>query len=722
MKYVFLLILVCLTGIDALSQSLVRGKIISADSVVPAAAVSLGARGTLSSADGTFSFSDVIQGEYILSVSAVGFSKFKQKLNVSSDTVSVTIQLQKKDVRLNEVQVTAEREEIQVKDSTVRMEVYSGAFLKRNLPENLMQIVNSMNGVQEQLNCGVCNTSDIHINGLEGPNTLVLIDGMPVVSALSTVYGLNGIPSSIINRIEVTRGPSSAVYGTDAIAGTINVVTKSPVHAPRFEFNSFLSSQLERNSDLSYAHAADKFSIMGSLAWFDFDRNIDRNFDGFTDVARADRKTLLLKSAYHPTDRFSLNTGFRLYGEERWGGQLNWNNSFKGSDSVYGEWINTARAEAFASVFNNLNKVKLKTDVSAVSHNQESFYGTNSFNADQLTLFAASRVERPFSNHTLIAGFSQKYNKYQDNTSVSGYGTTFLPGVFLEDELRLLNGTLKLMPGGRIDYFNKHGFILSPRLNSNLKTGKYSRLQFSAGRGFRIVSVFTEDHAALTGSRKVVIAEKLDPESSWSSSATFSQTLAWPGSSNIEVTGFYTYFTNQIIPDYSAANYITYSNLNGYSVSQGASVNYSGTFKFPLRYSMGVTFIDAYELDEVTGRSEILFAPEYSVVSQLSYRFKRLDLELSYSSKLYGPMALPEFPEPFTRPPQSPVFSIHNIQLMKRYRGFEFTMSIKNVFDYMQSSPLIDPSRPFSDTFDTSYIYGPLQGRRAVLAVKYTLF
>ena len=113
---------------------------------------------------------------------------------------------------------------------------YNKNFFKSNPSASIFESIQNINGIRPQINCGVCNTGDIHINGQDGSNTMVLIDGLPIVSGLSTVYGLTGIPQSLIEKIEIIKGPTSATYGSEAIGGLINLITKLPEYSNKFSF------------------------------------------------------------------------------------------------------------------------------------------------------------------------------------------------------------------------------------------------------------------------------------------------------------------------------------------------------------------------------------------------------------------------------------------------------------------------------------------------------
>jgi len=126
---------------------------------------------------------------------------------------------------MDEIVITGTLKAVSRLDSSVPVEVYSPAFFKKNPTPNIFESLQNVNGVRPQINCNVCNTGDIHINGLEGPYTLVLIDGMPIVSGISTVYGLSGIPNSLIEKIEIVKGPASSLYGSEAVGRLINIIT-----------------------------------------------------------------------------------------------------------------------------------------------------------------------------------------------------------------------------------------------------------------------------------------------------------------------------------------------------------------------------------------------------------------------------------------------------------------------------------------------------------------
>ena len=190
----------------------------------------------------------------------IGYSKTFSENNTTllADTLSLSINLEEDKEQMEEVVVTGTLKEVRRIESPVPVEVYSPIFFKKNPTPNIFEALQNVNGVRPQLNCNVCNTGDIHINGLEGPYTMVLIDGMPIVSSLSTVYGLSGIPNSLVERIEIVKGPASSLYGSEAVGGLINIITKKPSNAPAFSVDLMATSWEEFNTDIGFKLNAGK--------------------------------------------------------------------------------------------------------------------------------------------------------------------------------------------------------------------------------------------------------------------------------------------------------------------------------------------------------------------------------------------------------------------------------------------------------------------------------
>ena len=434
--------------------------------------------------------------------------------------------------------------------SPVKVDFVTQKFLKKIATTNVMEVIENVNGVQKQINCGVCGTNDIHINGMEGPYTLVLINGMPVMSSLSTVYGLNGIPTSLIKQIEIIKGPSSTLYGTEAVAGVINILTKNPMDVSYIELESFITSHLEKNIDFAYAPKMKKVDVLLSGNYFKMDNFLDDNNDNFTDIPFSERLSLFNQWNFKRNSQNNFSISAKYYQENRSGGVKEWNENLRGNDSIYGESIYTDRIELAASYEFPMDE-DVRIDVSYNYHHQDSYYGNIKYKAFQNIYFANLIWNKSIGhNHDFISGLSFRYQTFMDSTLANINERKFIPALFVQDEITL-NRKWSSLLGIRTDYHDEHGFIFSPRLNLKFKPKTYTTFRLNAGTGFRLVNLFTEDHAFLTGSREVLVVEDLKPEESYNINLNANHIFSLGRSTGtIDVDAFYTYFTNKITPDY----------------------------------------------------------------------------------------------------------------------------------------------------------------------------
>ncbi|AZA46828.1 TonB-dependent receptor [Chryseobacterium carnipullorum] len=626
--------------------------------------------------------------------------------------------------------------------SPVAVEVYSQKFFQKNPTPSIFEAIAMVNGVKPQLNCSVCNTGDIHINGLEGPYTMILIDGMPIVSSLSTVYGLSGIPNSLVDRIEVVKGPASSIYGSEAMGGVINIITKNALTAPKLSVDMMTSTWSENNLDVSTKFNIGKNAAsLLSINYFSFKEKIDQNKDNFTDAALQSRVSVFNKWNFQRKENRQASFAMRYLYEDRFGGEMQWNRSYRGSGDVYGESIYTNRAEVFG-LYQWPLKEYIVTQFSYNYHDQNSFYGTNPYNALQKVAFAQTYWSKKLGNHDLTGGVTFKRTFYDDNTpgTLSGDGITNAPmkspiwGAFVQDQWEI-NDKNTLLVGYRFDYDKIHHEVHSPRFAWKFSPNPYHTLRFNFGTGFRVVNLFTEDHAALTGSREVMIKSDLKPERSVNGNLNYIWKIpVGTRLLQLDASAFYTYFSNKIVGDFDTdPDKIIYDNLHGYGISRGASMNVDFNFSFPLSVNVGVTYLDVYQkFDEDHKKSQQLHAPKWSGTYNLSYKFTN-DLTLDFTGQFYGPMRLPVLPNDY-RPEYSPFYSLANIQVSKSFKsGFEVYGGVKNLFNFTPKDPLMRPFDPFDKyaddpisnpnhyTFDTAYGYAPMQRIRGFLGVKYTL-
>lgn len=643
------------------------------------------------------------------------------------------------------VVVSGTMKEVTKMSSPIPVEVYSPALFLKNPTPSIFESLGMVNGVQPQLNCNVCNTGDIHINGMEGPYTMVLIDGMPIVSSLATVYGLAGIPNSMVKRIEVVKGPASTLYGSEAVGGLINIITKDPATSPTFKTDISATSLQEYNADVAVKWNVRKASSLLGINYFNFMNRLDVNEDNFTDVTQQQRISLFNKWDVHRRDNRQTSVAVRYVYEDRWGGEMQWNRTYRGSNEVYGESIYTNRAEVIGNYQLPVQQ-KIFFDYSYNYHLQDSYYGVNAYLASQHVAFTQLRWDKQIGKHDLLAGIPFRYVFYDDNTPGTASADTvnrtnkpmrtFLPGIFVQDELKF-SEQFTLLSGLRYDRHNQHGNIFSPRLSAKYSPNKSNTFRLSMGNGFRVVNLFTEDHAALTGARQVIIKNALKPEESWNVNLNYATNLSHSsGYIGIDASVFYTYFTNKIVGDFiTDPETIIYDNLDGHAISKGVTLNADIAFTSNLKVIMGVTVMDVYQVEKNDAGRERkvpqLFAPKLSGTYSVSYSIDRLGLTLDLTGRLNGPMHLPVVPNDF-RPAKSPLYTIMNLQVTKTFTsGLEVYAGAKNILNFMPKDPLLRPFDPFDKnitnnnpygyTFDTSYNYAPVQGIKGFAGLRYTI-
>lgn len=675
----------------------------------------------------------------VLVIQFMGFETRKVNLKRKTQWTDLVLELVEIANTMDEVVISGTLKPVSKLSSPVPVEVYSPVFFQKNPTNNVYEALQNVNGVRPQLNCQVCNTGDIHINGLEGPYTMVLIDGMPIVSSLATVYGLSGIPNSLIERMEIVKGPASTLYGSEAIGGLINIITKDPVSAPKLSVEAMLTSWEEYSLDAGFhGKIGEKTNLLTGINYFNYNAPRDFNEDNFTDMALQERLSIFQKVSFGK----KVNLAGRYYREDRWGGELQWTPEYKGSDEIYGETISTRRWEVMGS-YSVVDH--LLFSFSANGHNQDSAYGDMLYKADQDIVFG----QLTYNKKDWLIGSAVRYTYYDDNTPATPEADRIvLPGVFVENTHQF-DDRNELLLGLRYDYHKDHKSIFTPRLAYKLKLKSEQVLRVNLGTGFRVVNLFTEDHAALTGARDVIIAEDLKPERSYNANLNYVKRFSFKSGAfiSVDASAWYTYFTNLILPDYETdTNQIIYDNLDGYAQSTGISMQLDFNDARGLSGQIGATLMDVSSVEDGV-RSRQILTEQFSATWSLSYRLPASFLTIDYTGNLYSPMLLPTLGELDPRPGESPWWSIQNIQMTYESGNFEFFGGVKNILNWTpwknadypiiarandpfdkevvfdnQGQALPSPNNPYALTFDPSYVYAPNQGVRGFLGFRYSLY
>ena len=754
MKYLFLI----LPFIINAQLTNVNGVVKSESGTLGYASVSLlnSENGVISDVNGYFEIEIDLLKDNNLLISYIGHVSKKISLTNKNLNFNNLIVYLEEDINgLNEIVVTGTLKDEYVTESPVKVNVITAKKINSFLPSagtNITKIVQLINGAQEVIACGVCYTNSISINGLEGPYTSVLMDGIPMYGNLASVYGLNGIPNMIIDRLEIVKGPSSTLYGSEAVAGVINIITKNPKDQPFISLDVQATSHLESYLNMAVTNKIGKTTGYFGVNWDRKNDYDDYNNDGFGDDINLDRISLFNKWNISRKSKKQFIISSRYYFEDRRNGVQEFlkNGNYKnlrGSEKIYGESIYTYRFELFGKYeFDFIEDFEVNYSYS--KHNQNSYYGSDYYVAKQDIFFTQFTLSKKYNKHDFLYGLSIKNNLYDDNTIatekvingdiLNNASNQFIPGLLVQDQFKS-SDKISLVGGLRLDHFKDHGLIFAPSFHIKYNPGQWLAFRLNVGTGFRLVNLFAEDHAFVTGQREVKIVEELQPEKSKSLILNTNYIYTgFNGSGNFDIDLFYTYFSNKIIPNYDIQKYIIYQNSEGYSYSKGVSGAWNHSFLNGIAFTLNFNH-QVVKYTENNNNIKTMFDMEHSPrwTAGLNIKFPLNNTwSINTSSNYVGIMQLPEVFDmknngqisEISRPQRSKPFSIHNVNINgKLSNKNEVYFGILNIFNFRQKeSPLVaynDPNynKGFSPFFDTSYTYAPNHGIEVFVGYKFYL-
>ena len=496
------------------SDANIHGHVIDKNSGEHLAYISVILKGTtvgaMTDITGHYFLKNLPTGEFTVEVSSVGYKKVSKKVSLKKGiSAELNFEIEEDLVALDGVVVSANRSETTRRLAPTVVNVLDMKMFENTNSTSLSDGLSFQPGVRVETNCQNCGFQQIRINGLDGPYTQILIDSRPIFSALSGVYGLEQIPANMVERVEVMRGGGSALFGSSAIAGTINIITKEPLrNSAQISHNLTSiggSSSFDNSTSLNASLVTDNHKA--GLYVFGQNRHrsaYDHDGDGFSEMPQLKSQTVGFRS-YIKTSLYSkLTFEYHHMQEFRRGGDMLNRPPHEANIAEQLEHSIDGGGVKF-DYFSPNEKHRLGVYASAQNTARDSYYGANQDpdaygRTTDFTYMAGAQYiygmdKLLFMPADLTLGAEYTADDLHDN--MWGYNretkqNVQIGSMFLQNEWK--NKYLGLLVGGRLD---KHSMlsnpIFSPRANIRYNPIEDINLRMSYSGGFRAPQAFDED-------------------------------------------------------------------------------------------------------------------------------------------------------------------------------------------------------------------------------------
>ena len=701
-------------------------------------------------ATGHYFMKDLPEGDFVMTASCNGYKSASKPVSIrAKTTLEVNFELEEETVSLDEVVVSATRNETRKNEAGIIVNILSAKHFEAVSGNNPSETMNFRPGLRVENNCGNCGMTQLRINGLEGQYSQILIDSRPVFGSLASVYGLEQLPSAMIERIEVIRGGGSALFGSTAVGGVVNVITKEPMRNSALashQLNVFADGTTDANTALNVSLVTDDHRAGIHVFGMVKDRKpYDRNGDGFSDLPELGSETLGFKAYYRTGTYSKLTAEYHRLHERRRGGNRFDRPPHEADIAEYLDHVVNGGGLKF-DLFSPGNLHRVSVYASAQGIGRDSYFAAkrNTDNYGRTTDFTAvagAQYTRSFDRlwflpAELTGGVEYTHNGLKDSYAAMNRNlnqTTSIAGAFLQNEWK--NARFGVLIGARLD---KHNLmdrpVFSPRGTLRFKPARQVNLRASWSSGYRAPQAYNEDlHIEAVGGNVSVIelAPGLRPEYSHSLSVSGDVYHSFGRLQTMFlVEGFHTMLNDVFALEKTGANdmgYINYVRRNAKGakvtgVNLEAELGIPGVFELQAGYTLQQSRYNQPE------RWSETLAPQRDMFrspSNYGYFTSSFDVTKRFRVSLFGShtgsmLVKHTLADGTDSERKTPSFFDAGLKLARRFTigkscEIEMNAGVKNIFDSFQRD--LD----YGQEKDSSYIYGPSFPRLFFAGIKVSL-
>lgn len=780
----FYLLIALFIGNMAFAQKLrtdanITGHVLCNNQHVPFVSISVNgtAIGAVTDETGHYQLVNLPEGTFIIKAQSIGYKPSEKEVKITSgNTIEVNFELTEDVLGLEEIVITGDRSEKKRSESSVIVNTISPKLLKSIGGLTLSDGLNFSPGLRMENNCQNCGFTQVRMNGMEGPYSQVLINGRPIFSGLAGVYGLELIPANMLERIEVIRGGGSALYGSNAVAGTINLILKDPVQNS-YEFGTDagiigVGANDANNIANDYSVNANASVVSNDsrtgMALYGFYRQrepYDANNDGFSELSKTKNTTFGSRIFHRFGYKSKIAADFFNIKEERRGGDLF---DYPLHESTISEAVNHNITTAALNYEQWVRQHDLLT-VFASAQNilRDSYYGANQSLKDYgltkgFTYSAGMQYNAYFGISTVIAGIENRgewlndkklgYLDYE-NATIENDSIISIPhtqntlvadqqsnvfGTFVQYDITYNNFNITL--GARFDNYKitnyaanttKNGNVFSPRVTFKYNMSKNLQLRASYAQGYRAPQIFDEDlHIETSGSRQVLHQNdpnlKQETSHSYMASADFNKVIFGSTTVGFLAEGFYSKLNDAFVneygePDENGVVIYTRTNANGGALVKGVNLELNVVPNRKMTLKGGFTFQNSkYDKAHEFNEKSFFRSPgQYGFMAFDYTPVKKFGISTSanYTGKMLVPYFGPQINDPETGELRTsdPFFDwAVKLRYTVRINGASFQIfgGVKNILNSYQTDFDLTENR------DPGYMYGPNQPRTIYFGIK----